>query len=292
MPSNGSLLVISATRPELLERRPSWGEEAIVLESLAGDDARSLVDALPERDTLDEKVAQAILEAAEGVPLFLEQLVAHAAESDIADDRIPPTLDALLASRIDALEPGERAVLSRAAIVGRSFSRESIGALTPDVETRELDGRLASLERRRLVRSRGMEHEFVHPLVRGAAYDAIGRAARAAMHESFARWLDARSDEGDELVGAHLERAARDSRCGRDRDALVPRRVGSARSRGPAGASGVRPFSGGEPARARGCAPRRRRSRAARAGVRSRSRAEGLGRARPCSRAFSKASGR
>ena len=59
-----------------------------------------------------------ILEVAEGVPLFLEQLVAHAAESGLADDRIPPTLDALLASRIDALEPGERAVLSRAAIVG------------------------------------------------------------------------------------------------------------------------------------------------------------------------------
>ena len=214
---NGSLLVISATRPELLERRPSWEEEAIVLESLSGEDARSLVDALPERDTLDEKVAQAILEAAAGVPLFLEQLAAHAAESDIAGDRIPPTLDALLASRIDALEPGERAVLSRAAIVGRSFSRESISALTPDVEERELDGRLASLERRRLVRSRAMEHEFVHPLVRGAAYDAIARSVRAGMHESFARWLD-RHDEGDELVGTHLERAALDSRPGHDRD--------------------------------------------------------------------------
>ena len=54
--------------------------------------------------------ATAILEAAEGVPLFLEQLAAHAAESDLADDRIPSTLDALLASRIDALEPGERDV--------------------------------------------------------------------------------------------------------------------------------------------------------------------------------------
>ena len=124
---DGPLLVISATRPELLERRPAWGEGATVLESLADDAARSLVEALPEREALDEKVAAAILDAAEGVPLFLEQLAAHAAESDLADDRIPPTLDALLASRIDALEPGERDVLSRAAIIGRAFSRASIG---------------------------------------------------------------------------------------------------------------------------------------------------------------------
>jgi DNA-binding SARP family transcriptional activator/tetratricopeptide (TPR) repeat protein len=215
---SGSLLVICATRPELLERRPSWGEEAIVLESLAGDDARTLVDALPERDALDEKVATAILEAAEGVPLFLEQLAAHAAESDLTDDRIPPTLDALLASRIDALEPGERAVLSRAAVVGRAFSRESIGALTPDAEAREIDGRLGSLERRRLVRPRGTDHEFVHPLVRGAAYDAVARPERAGMHERYASWLDER-DLGDELVGAHLERAARDTTPGDVRDA-------------------------------------------------------------------------
>jgi tetratricopeptide (TPR) repeat protein len=181
-----------------------------MLEPLGADDSRLLVDALPERDVLDDGLAAAILETAEGVPLFVEQLAAHAAETDVADEGIPTSLDALLASRIDVLEPGERAVLSRAAVVGRAFLRESLGALTPDAETRELGGRLASLERRRLVRSRGDEHEFVHPLVRGAAYDAIGRADRAAMHEAFARWLDARG-ELDELVGTHLERAANDS---------------------------------------------------------------------------------
>ena len=206
----GPLLVVSATRPELLERRPAWGHGATVLDALAGDDARRLLDALPERDALDETLATAILEAAEGVPLFLEQLAAHAAESDLADEGVPASLDALLASRIDALEPGERAVLSRAAVVGRVFSRESLGALTPDRETRELAGRLASLGRRRLVRTRGDDHEFAHPLVRGAAYGAIARPERAALHETFARWLDRRG-EGDELVGTHLERAALDA---------------------------------------------------------------------------------
>ena len=206
---DGPMLVVSVTRPELLERRPAWGERATVLHPLGGDDARLLVDALPEREVLDDALATAILDAAEGVPLFVEQLAAHAAEADLVDEGIPTSLDALLASRIDVLEPGERAVLSRAAVVGRAFSRDSLGALTPDAETRELGGRLASLERRRLVRPRGDDHEFVHPLVRGAAYDAIGRPDRAAMHETFARWLDVRGEE-DELVGTHLERAALD----------------------------------------------------------------------------------
>jgi len=213
---DGPLLVVSVTRPELLERRPAWGEGATTLEPLGEDAARTLVDALPEREALDMKLAATILETAEGVPLFLEQLAAHAVEADLAEGQIPVSLDALLASRIDALEPGGRDVLSRAAVIGRAFSRDSLGALTPEAETRELGGRLASLERRRLVRARGAEHEFVHPLVRGAAYDAIGRPERAAMHERFARWLDERG-EGDELVGTHLERAASDTPSGPQR---------------------------------------------------------------------------
>jgi DNA-binding SARP family transcriptional activator/tetratricopeptide (TPR) repeat protein len=216
----GPLLVVSTTRPELLDQRSSWAEHVTRLEPLGGADARSLVDALPERLALDETVATSILETAEGVPFFLEQLAAHAAESDLAGDRIPATVDALLASRIDALHPGERDVLLRAAVAGRSFSRESVGALTPDEELQELDGRIASLGRRRLLRSKVGEHEFAHPLVRRAAYEAIGRAERAQLHARFARWLDAR-DEADELVGTHLERAALDITSGPERVALA-----------------------------------------------------------------------
>ncbi len=86
-------------------------------------------------------------------------------------------------------------------------------AITPEPELRELDGRLASLARHRLVRPSADEHEFVHPLVRRAAYLAIGRPDRAAMHEGLARWL-AGEGAADEVVGAHLERAASDSAPG------------------------------------------------------------------------------
>jgi DNA-binding SARP family transcriptional activator len=217
---DGPLLVVSSTRPELLEQRPAWGRGATILQALAGEDARSLVDALPEREALDAQLTASILEAAEGVPLFVEQLAAYAAEWGLDSDQMPPTLEALLASRIDALEPGERDVLSRAAVVGRAFSRDAIAALTPNEGLGELDGRLSSLARRRFVRSRGGEHEFVHPLVHGAAYGAIGRARRAEMHESVGRWLDQR-DESEELVGAHLERAVLDTTRGLQRDALA-----------------------------------------------------------------------
>ena len=146
-------------------------------------------------------------------------------------------------------------MLSRAAVVGRAFSRESLGALTPDREARELDGRLASLERRRLVRPRGDDHEFVHPLVRGAAYDAIGRPERAAMHETFARWLDRRG-ESDELVGTHLERAALDQLpWSRTRGSSRARRRSSRGSRG-AGLCSIRPSRRREPPRASCGVPR------------------------------------
>ena len=200
---------------------------------MTADEARRLVDGLSERETLEESVATSILEGADGVPLFLEQLAAHAAESGVAGAPIPPTLEALLASRIDALEPGERDVLSRAAVVGRVFSREAIGALTPEAGLPELDGRLASLGRRRLTHTAAGQHEFVHPLVHEAAYDAISRSARAAMHERLGRWLD-EHDAGDELVGTHLERAALDAGSRGEHEAL------SNEASGRLGASGVR----------------------------------------------------
>ena len=106
---DGPLFVVSMTRPELLEQRPSWREGAIGLTQLTAEDARRLVDALPERDAVDDELALTILGAAEGVPLFLEQLVAHAVHSGWSDDdRVP--VDARRSPR----EPHRRARARRA----------------------------------------------------------------------------------------------------------------------------------------------------------------------------------
>ena len=204
---SGPLLVVCATRPELLERRPEWKAAAFALEPLSDEDARELVDGLREHGVLDDEVAHLIRVTAEGVPLFLEQLALYASEAEFSNEGLPPTLETLLASRIDGLEPGEHAVLARAAVVGRAFADDAIRALTPDAEVAELEGRLASLARRRLVVSRRDGHEFVHALVRDAAYTTVARSQRAELHERLARWLEGGA-ASDELVGMHLERAA------------------------------------------------------------------------------------
>jgi DNA-binding SARP family transcriptional activator len=205
----GPLLVISLTRPELLDQRSDWGAEAIRLGVLSPADAAELLDVLPGSGALDSGFSTAILAAAGGVPLYLEQMVSFAAEADVATEEIPPSLDTLLASRIDALEPGEREVLERAAIIGRTFPRESLVFLISDEEMSELDGRLAALDRRRLIRVKPSVSEFAHVLVRDAVYDKISRATRAALHERLARRL---GDEpaNDAVSGFHLERAAKD----------------------------------------------------------------------------------
>ena len=215
----GPLLVVCATRPELLELRPEWTAAAFTLRPLLDSDTTELVEALLERHALDPEVAERIRTTAEGVPLFLEQLVSYAAETNVSEG-LPPTLESLLASRMDALEPGERVALGRAAVVGRTFSDDAIRALTPDSELAELGGRLASLARRRLVAPSTGGYAFVHALVRDAAYTTVSRRERADLHERLARSLE-EWGAADELVGIHLERAALSMVAEPDRAAMA-----------------------------------------------------------------------
>ena len=215
----GRLLVVCATRPELLELRPEWTAAAFTLRPLLDSDTTELVEASLERHALDPEVAERIRTTAEGVPLFLEQLVSYAAETNVSEG-LPPTLESLLASRMDALEPGERVALGRAAVVGRTFSDDAIRALTPDSELAELGGRLASLARRRLVAPSTGGYAFVHALVRDAAYTTVSRRERADLHERLARSLE-EWGAADELVGIHLERAALSMVAEPDRAAMA-----------------------------------------------------------------------
>jgi tetratricopeptide (TPR) repeat protein len=129
-------------------------------------------------------------------------------------DIVPPTVEALLASRLDTLEAGDRAVIERAAVIGRDFARNAVLHLSPPEELAGLDSRLAALERRGLVRAlraRPGEEEtlrFHHVLIRDVAYAAITKERRANLHERHGSWLEKRS-EPDELVGYHAEQAHR-----------------------------------------------------------------------------------
>lgn len=211
--STGPLFVLCVARPELLETRPAWREDAIFLEPLSSVEAQQLVAALPESAGLAEGEALAAVTAAEGNPLFLEQLVSFAAEED-AGGSLPPTLEVLIASRVDRLPGEERTVLERASVAGRHFWRSTVEATSPEDERATVGGALMALVRRRLVlpeRASAAGEDgfrFQHALIRDAVYAGVSEPGRAAMHEAVARSLEDRGPELDETVGYHLEQAA------------------------------------------------------------------------------------
>jgi class 3 adenylate cyclase/tetratricopeptide (TPR) repeat protein len=219
------ILLLCLARPELLDRRESWGggklnATNVLLEPLGTDEAGELLTSLLPSG-VEGKLRARILEAAGGNPLFVEEMVAMVAElqdgdGELADITVPPTIQALLAARLDQLDPHERVVLERGAVEGNVFHRGVVEALAPD--EREVARRLMSLVRKELVRPDRAQlagddaFRFRHLLIRDAAYDALPKAERADLHQSFAVWLEqqgAELVELDEILGYHLERAWR-----------------------------------------------------------------------------------
>ncbi len=209
----GPALVLCAARRELLETRPAWGGPTstgfvVELAPLAPEEVAKLVLGLAERP-VDPDVERRIVEQAGGNPLFAEQLLALAIEApDLPLGKAPPTVEALLASRLDRLDPRELAVLRRAAVVGRRFTREELDDLTPREEAGRAEHHLADLAERALVHPREGVFAFHHVLVRDVAYRGIPKAGRADLHERAARGID-RRDGADEIVGYHFEQAYR-----------------------------------------------------------------------------------
>jgi class 3 adenylate cyclase len=207
------ILVLCLARPELLEVRPRWGGASLALEPLTEQESETLLDELAREWPMTADARARIAEAAEGNPLFLEQMVAMLADGDPSAD-VPPSIQALLAARLDRLETTERAVLERAAVVGKEFWRSAVAELSPDDERGTVAASLLSLARKELVRPERSAFlgddgfRFRHALIRDAAYAEIPKRTRADLHERFADWLNQR-DGAVELVGYHLEQAYR-----------------------------------------------------------------------------------
>jgi class 3 adenylate cyclase/tetratricopeptide (TPR) repeat protein len=206
--TEASILLVCMARPELSERRPQW-PIALRLDPLPDKDADAL---LPER--LPAELRERIASAAGGNPLFLTEMAAMAGETE-AGLVVPPNLKALLVARLDGLEPSERSVLECGAIEGEVFHRGAVQVLADREQVTPL---LASLVRKDLIqRERPLltgqdAFRFRHLLIRDAAYDALPKVARAELHDRFSGWLERHGDslvELDEILGHHLERAAR-----------------------------------------------------------------------------------
>jgi DNA-binding SARP family transcriptional activator len=206
------VLLVCLARPELRDEHPRWGEggETIALEPLSAHESEAVIDELAAALPITSDDRAWIAATGEGNPLFLEQLVAFAAERPGATE-VPPTLEALLASRLDRLGPGERLVIEAAAVVGREFTAPAVAALLPPEATPTLARHLEALGRKQLVTG-DWTPRFRHALIRDAAYRSIPKTKRAELHERLGRWSqDARitTHGGDEAIGFHLERAYR-----------------------------------------------------------------------------------
>ena len=207
--SSASILLLCMARPELTEHRPSW-PVTLRLEPLPDPDIQELI---PSR--LPGELRERIARAAGGNPLFIQEMLAMAGEAD-GEVIVPPTLQALLAARLDQLETPERVVLERSAVEGEIFHRGAVQALAPDEA--QVTPRLAALVRKELIRPDRPQLQgedgfrFRHLLIRDAAYDALPKATRADLHAQFATWLErhgAELVELDEILGYHLEQACR-----------------------------------------------------------------------------------
>jgi tetratricopeptide (TPR) repeat protein len=212
------ILLLCMARPELLERRPSWAggkwnATTVLLEPLDADETEQL---LAELGGVDSELRARIVQVAEGNPLFVEEMLVLARDSKSANVDVPPTIQALLAARLDQLDLAERTVLEHGSVEGRLFHRGAVAAMADG--DGKVDERLRSLVRKELVRPDRPQfpgedaYRFRHLLIRDAAYDALPKRVRADLHRRFAAWLEEHGQdlvELDEILGYHLEQAAR-----------------------------------------------------------------------------------
>ncbi len=217
------LLIICLARPELLETRPGWGggrvrSTAIELEPLSEEESELLVEKLLSQlaGSSGEPFPappKEVLERAEGNPLFVEETIRMLVEGGADVDRVPDTLQALIAARIDHLPSDAKIVLQRASVIGRVFWKGALEHVSPDVE--HIDSLLDDLLLREfLLReprssiSGETAYRFKHALIREVAYTGLAKLSRAQHHARFAEWLAERT--GEELVeirAYHLDRA-------------------------------------------------------------------------------------
>jgi len=224
-PGQSPIALVCLARPELLEQRPAWAAEAdravsIELPPLDEEPAASLLDALTADQRLAPSTRARLMDTAAGNPLYLEQLAVSLSEQAGSDRlALPPTIQALLAARLQRLGPGAGSVLARAAIVGKEFGLQPVRELLPPEARDPLGRNLQTLIAKGLVqegppgRSPAEQYSFRHILIQEAAYRAIPKSLRAELHRRFADWLEYGVAERvpglAEIVGYHLEQAVR-----------------------------------------------------------------------------------
>ncbi len=266
------IFVITLARPELLDRRPTWGAGqrnfvGLHPEALPDDAMAILVRGLlPDAD--GDTVAR-IVDRAEGVPMYAVETIrmladrgvlragddAYELAGDLGELQVPETLHALIASRLDALGPEDRGLLQDSAVLGKTFTLEALSAVTGQ-DAASLEPRLLDLVRKEFLTyeadprspERG-QFGFVQGIIREVAYGMLSKADRRSRHLAVAHHFEATGDE--EVAGAvaaHYVEALAATPEGPDADALA------ARARDALGLAAERATALGSPVQALGFA--------------------------------------
>ena len=214
--ATGPVLIVATARPELVELAPSFshrrGMSQLSLEPLGGDETHALLAAL--LPAAGPETQAAIATRSGGNPFFAEEIVAHLRDRGDAG-KLPPTVRAVLAARVDALPEREKRTLQDAAVVGRAFWATALDAMSGSHDP----AALRSLEERGLLVTRPSsalpgetELWFRHALTREMAYRSIPPERRHTAHAEIGAWLERlvadRRDEFVELLAHHHEQAA------------------------------------------------------------------------------------
>jgi class 3 adenylate cyclase/tetratricopeptide (TPR) repeat protein len=228
------LLVVVTARPELLDRRPSWGggkpnSTIVSLTPLSDVDTARLVDSLLERTPVPDELRTTLATQTGGNPLYAEEYVRMLADrgalrqvggtqpEQIDELPMPETVEGIIAARLDTLPPEQKALVADAAVLGRVSWLGALAALA-GTESILLEEGLHLLERREFLRRERRsavagerEYAFRHVLVRDVAYSQLPRAVRAAKHRRAAEWIQRlspdRAQDRAALVAYHYAAA-------------------------------------------------------------------------------------
>jgi predicted ATPase/class 3 adenylate cyclase len=231
------VVLVCSARPDLILEHPEWKAEranahVVQLEPLSDDESSLVIDHVLGTGALEDEARQRVVKAAQGNPLFVEQMLSMLIDdgilqrdsdgnwvliSDLGSFSMPPSISALLTARLDRLGPSERAVIERAAVIGLVFFRGAVEDLAPSDVKEHVGASLANLIRKDFVTPHESEfagqesYAFIHGMIRDATYHALLKRARAELHEGFVDWAERvapeRVMEYEEILGYHLEQA-------------------------------------------------------------------------------------
>ena len=231
------LLIVCVARVDLIEKRSAWGQRVpgatlVELEPLGDDEAAALIANLLPGGVLSDNVRAHVTRSAEGNPLFLEQMLTWLVEDghvhledgtwkavgDLRDRMPPPSIQALIAARLDRLDPADGRLLERASVIGTTFEQGILVDVSPAPERDRVPHGLTRLTIKDFIEldttaAVRPSFAFRHRLVRDVAYESMPKQDRVAVHERVARCYEARAQRGvpgfEARVGLHLDAAQR-----------------------------------------------------------------------------------